>query len=354
MTAFEPSGDALGGMAVEGLLAEQPDLPVAALGGASMAAAGAEVLENTVDDAVMGVGAIAHAARIRRHVAAAENWMAEHNPSILVAVDSPAANFHVCIAARRHGMRIVHLAAPQIWAWGGWRLGKLRRLTDHLLCLLPFEEQWFLTREIPATFIGHPAMNVDRDGAAADLPASGEPRLLLLPGSRRREIAVNLPLQLEALERLGGVAGAVACRGDDAQQVSEIAGGLPTVVDDLPGALRWADCALCVSGTVTLHAAAAGVPMVGMYRASLLSRMGATFLLRTKDRLLPNLIAQRRIVPEFVPCGKAARAISAAISSLLEDAEAMDQQRRGLAEVCELYAGHDPAAEAAAIIVRGD
>jgi lipid A disaccharide synthetase len=94
--------------------------------------------------------------------------------------------------------------------------------------------------------------------------------------------------------------------------------------------------------------------MVGMYRASLLSRMGAPFLLRTKDRLLPNLIVHRRIVPEFVPCGHAAHTISIAVSRLLEDSQAMDQQRRDLSEVRELYAGHDPAAEAAAIILRGN
>lgn len=78
-------------------------------------------------------------------------------------------------ASRRHGIRITHLVAPQVWAWGKWRINKLRRRTDRLMCILPFEEQWFRDRSIPATFIGHPLFDLPTDGGALDA-ARGSPR----------------------------------------------------------------------------------------------------------------------------------------------------------------------------------
>src|SRR5690606_28444482 len=107
-------------------------------------------------------------------------------------VDSPAANFPVCRLSREHGVPIVHLVAPQLWAWGHWRVRKLRRLTDHVLCVLPFEEAWFRERGVPATFVGHPlwAHEVDEQAVDANLAAFGGAlpgaavRIGVFPGSR--------------------------------------------------------------------------------------------------------------------------------------------------------------------------
>ena len=127
-------------------------------------------------------------------------WIKEHNPDVVVAVDSPAANWPVCKVARKFGRRVVHLAAPQLWAWAPWRIKKMKRLSDHVMCLLPFEPEWFEIRGMPATFIGHPAM-VQHEISGNELP-QGESNIVLLPGSRESEITKNLPMQQTILHRI--------------------------------------------------------------------------------------------------------------------------------------------------------
>ena len=158
MTAFEPSGDALGAMAAHGLKGIDQKIRVVGLGGSLMETAGVELLDYTTKEAVMGVGAISEVRRIKRLVGMVEKWIAENKPDIVVAVDSPAANWPVCKVAKKYGCKVVHLAAPQLWAWAPWRIKKMKKLSDHVMCLLPFEPEWFESRGMPATFIGHPAM----------------------------------------------------------------------------------------------------------------------------------------------------------------------------------------------------
>jgi lipid-A-disaccharide synthase len=134
-------------------------------------------------------------------------WLGEHpEVGVHVPVDSPAANFPICKIAKKHRARVMHLVAPQVWAWGSWRVNKLRKLSDLVLCLLPFEQSWFEGKRVPARFIGHPlfdeALDVSAlDRRAAELP-QGAPRLALLPGSRPAELSKNFPILLESFRRL--------------------------------------------------------------------------------------------------------------------------------------------------------
>ena len=174
-TAFEPSGDALAAPVIEALAQQRQDLKIYAWGGPRMEAAGAMLVGRTADDGAMGLGAIAHARKVRKTIKSIGRWIKECRLVLHVPVDSPAANFPVCRQSRDAGARIVHLAAPQLWAWGEGRIKKLRRLTDHLLCLLPFEPQWFGERGVKGTFVGHPAVNRELDPAALKA-AAGAPR----------------------------------------------------------------------------------------------------------------------------------------------------------------------------------
>src|SRR5687768_8792221 len=124
-----------------------------------MEKAGATILGRTADDGSMGLGALKRARSVSKEIKRIKQWCREYRVIAHVAVDSPAANFPICRAVKKTGARIIHLVAPQMWAWGRWRVGKLRRLTDLVLCLLPHEEQWFNDRGVPAKFIGHPALN---------------------------------------------------------------------------------------------------------------------------------------------------------------------------------------------------
>src|SRR4051812_241241 len=208
-TAFEPSGDEHAAPVIAELKRRRPGLRVAAWGGAKMERAGAEIVERTGDDAVIGMPGLK---KIREHGRINERvqaWLVANRPAVHVPVDSPAANFPICEMAKATGARVVHLVAPQIWAWGRWRIHKLRRLTDMVLCLLPFEEGFFQKRHVKAKFIGHPLFDDIPEGAGLDAGAAkypaGHPRLALMPGSRPAELRNSFPLLFDAFRRLRAV-----------------------------------------------------------------------------------------------------------------------------------------------------
>ena len=353
MTAFEPSGDALGAMAARGLREIDPSIQIVGLGGSLMENEKVQLLEHTTKEAAMGVGAISEIRRIKRLVGVVESWIQEHKPDVVVAVDSPAANWPVCKVAKKFGCTVVHLAAPQLWAWAPWRIKKMKLLSDHVMCLLPFEEEWFASRGMPATFIGHPAM-VKHVSNEVQLPA-GEPNIVLLPGSRKREIAKNLPMQQEILARIcaefSGTEAVIACRGEDVERVKPYCGDMQIVADELPSVLDWADLALNVSGTVSLHIMQHATPMIGMYKVNALSMLGSKIMLNTPNRLLPNVIAGERVVPEFIPCGNIAGHIATVAIDLLRDTTAMQEMRDRLQKEAAVYDSHNPSNEAAEIIL---
>ena len=354
MTAFEPSGDALGAMAASGLKEIVPDIRLFGVGGTQMESEGVKILEHTSDEATMGVGAVSQIRRISRIVKLVDEWMDTHHPDVVVAVDSPAANWSVCKVAKKHGCPVVHLAAPQLWAWAPWRIKKMKRLSDHVLCLLPFEPEWFESRGMPSTFIGHPAM-VKQEVKDLNLP-NGEPNIVLLPGSRKREIHKNLPMQMDILSRICSehhrTEAIIACRAEDVERVRPLSGDLRIIANELPSVLDWADLALNVSGTVSLHVMNHATPMIGMYRVNPLSMLGSKIMLTTPHRLLPNLIAGKQIVPEFIPCGNIAGKIAELVIDLLDDEEALTEMRTQLQEEVAVYAEHNPSKESAEIILQ--
>lgn len=363
-TAFEPSGETLASRVIERLLASHPDLDIHAWGGPKMAQAGAHLHANTVDKAAMGLGALAHVQRVRRLHREILDWCQANQPTCLVPVDSPAANFPLCKALKPKGVKVVHLAAPQLWAWAPWRARKLRRCTDQVLCLLPFEPEWFARRNIPARFVGHPAINRDLDPSAMEVAASelphGERKLLMMPGSREQEITRNIPLMIQSkqlLERNGKSITAVMTAVDEdkaalVRRVLPDSCEIQVVVGQRDAALAWCDLALAVSGTVTLDIMRHLKPMVGMFRVGPVGWLGGKILLITPDRLLPNLIAGKRIVPEFVPYWGGPEPIASAVGSLLDSEQARHQQRDAIDAALRPYQGQDFSGNAAEAIME--
>jgi lipid-A-disaccharide synthase len=357
LTAFEPSGDNLGARMAEALRAKRPDLRFAGFGGPAMARAGVDLIEETTGKAVMLIaGAVAQAREHTRRVGVFKRWLAEQNPAALVPVDSPAANWAMCAAVRkRHASaKIVHLVGPQLWAWGGWRISKLRRLTDHVLCLLPFEPQWFQTRGVPATFVGHPLFEealTPRD--IDDLPG-GTPRLALLPGSRAGEVKHNWPDLLEMFELLRHrherlavvVAAADRARAEQIERLSP-GGRLPRrmsmVTGDAAAVLQWADAAVIVSGTATLEAVARRTPMVATFRVGKLAwNVAGRVLVQTRTFTLPNLLGESlgvgRVIPELVPHFGGGEPLLEALQPLLTLPAAADAQRAGFDAIRAAFA----------------
>ena len=185
------------------------------------------MLGHTAGDGAMGLGAIAHARVVTKQIKSIRRWIKGCRLMVHVPVDSPAANFPICKSSRQAGARIVHLAAPQLWAWGGWRVRKFRKLTDHVLCLLPFEPRWLGERGIKGTFVGHPAINrvIDGEQLKAKLHGmpGGAPRLALLPGSRSQEVKKNIRLLVKIFQELRHrqmtMSGVIVAASDDIAQV---------------------------------------------------------------------------------------------------------------------------------------
>ena len=278
-TAFEPSGDAHAAPVIAALKAMAPEIEIVACGGPQMERAGAIMIERTADDGAMGLSALSKIASVKKTQNAIRQWAQARRVNVHVPVDSPAANFAIAKFMKARGVRVCHLVAPQLWAWGPWRLNKLRRCTDLVLCLLPFEQEWFRSRRVPAKFIGHPVINriLDQsqmDAYVKELP-TGSPKVLLLPGSRSSEVTRNLPLLLKVFSDIQhnhrrAIAIMVTANDSLARLVREHVPTLPPGVllmtGKLDAAISWSEIALCVSGTVSLDLLRQAKPMVGMYR----------------------------------------------------------------------------------------
>lgn len=349
-TAFEPSGDALAARLIAELKRRDPDRMIHALGGPKMRDAGAELIEMTTEHGVMLLGALAQANAHRKRIKRLAAWMAEHELAAVVPTDSPAANWSVCKLARKlhPSAKIVHLAAPQLWAWASWRIKKMRRLSDHVLCLLPFEPDWFGSREMRATFVGHPLFEAD---AAAPLTRHDDneagPKLALLPGSRTAEVKRNWPTMCGVVERLRGEYPDLRCvvaASDDtrAALLGTLPPGVETVIGQTDAALAWSDAALAVSGTVTLQMAMRRRPMVVLFNLNRVSwTLAGQFLIDTRTFALPNLITESqgwgRLVPEFVPHFGAVEPLAEALAPLLSPGPARETQLAGFERIHELF-----------------
>lgn len=389
-TAFEPSGDALAAPVIAELKRRRPQLRIAALGGPKMKEAGAEIIEETTRHAVMLVGAVAQAWSHHQRVKRLTAWLRQNPILALVPTDSPAANWGICEAVRRTqpGAAIVHLAAPQLWAWGTWRIKKMRKLSDHALALLPFEQPWFSQRGVPATFVGHPVFNrppsAPEECDLSDLP-SGGPKLALLPGSRKSEIKQNWPTMYRAFVRLRerhpNLQGLIAAAHDDAAKLvtkitcamarsDSLPEGLSMVTHQADRVMAWSDIVLAVSGTATLQVVSHKKPIVVLYNTHYLSwKLVGQFVIKTRTFTLPNLIAQtslahadaalfaadprrRHIVPEFVPHFGAVDPIVEAVDRLVTDDQSRQRQVRAMRLIGELFAQTSFASTAASKIIE--
>ncbi len=364
-TAFEPSGDDHAAAVIAELRRRHPNLPMFAWGGPKMERAGATIIERTGDEAVMGVPGIQKILDHHRINQNIDAWLRDNPVAVHLPVDSPAANNPICEIAKKRYCKVVHIVAPQIWAWGRWRIHRLRRLTDLVLCMLPFEEAFFHKRRVPARFIGHFLFDTPINTAELDRRSSifgdGEPRIAMMPGSRPDELVQHFPVLLDTFRELKklhpGAVGVVAATSDRvAAQLKEMAkhtrGGWPdslrVFVQDTDAIIHWCQLALVKSGTVTLQVAKQNRPMVAFYRKSNpLFFLLARTILSTKLFALPNLLARKRIVPEFIPHYGGPRRLVRAADALLTNKALADQQRADLAEVVATFSNRNAAANAA-------
>jgi lipid-A-disaccharide synthase len=374
LSVGEPSGDLHAAKLVTELQRRVPGFRSSGLGGPQMEQAGCQIHFRLTDLAVMGLFAVLPMlGRFLGVLRQVGRWLDEDRPDAVLLVDFPGFNWWVARAARKRGIPVIYMMPPQIWAWGGWRIHKMRRLVQLALCPLEFEQQWYTSRQVRARLIGHPFFDEVAE-RTLDVPflqrqraACGEqPVVAVLPGSRTQEVNANFPVQLEVLARLHRqfpqARFLVASYKDRQRELCEAM--LSARSDHLPvefhvgkvgEILELADVCLMVSGSVSLEVLARQVPAVVLYRVGWVNWILGRMLIRCPYISLPNLIAGRRLFPEYVlrtidPA--VVDQMTADLASWLSDTTALARQRGELATLAGTLATPGATQNAARILVE--
>jgi lipid-A-disaccharide synthase len=342
LSAGEPSGDAHAAAVALALRGRLPQVEIEALGGPRLEAAGARVLDRMEDFSVVGfveaLGKIpAHfrlLGRVRRACAAGRY-------DLVILVDYPGYHLRLAAAVAAAGVPVLYYIAPQMWAWGADRVPRLRSVRQ-LAVILPFEEAFFRSHGVAARFVGHPLRDrpapPPRATAAAALGLDpARPILGIFPGSRAQEVRRLWPIFRAAAERVRAARPEVqAVVAGTARGVYPDAGEIHVHQGDPALVFGAATAGLCKSGTTTLEAALADVPMAIAYRVNLLSYVIARRLLSIEWVGLVNLVAGAEVAPEFLQHRARPDALAAAVLPLLDASSPESRrQREGLALVRE-------------------
>jgi lipid-A-disaccharide synthase len=349
----EASGDLYGAELVRHLRQRLPDLEVAGLGGDRLQGQGASLIAHVRDLAVVGLlEVVSHLRHLRSVFRRVLEDADRQRPDVAVLVDYPDFNLRLARALHRRGIPVVYYVSPQVWAWRRGRLKAIRDTVARMLVIFPFEESLYQEARVPVTFVGHPLVSLVQPAAdpAAFLREIGldaeRPVVALLPGSRAKEVAHNLPPIAASLDVL-------AAARPDLQFLMAVAPSLdPEVVrqglgnrtvtivhDRTHEALSAATAAVVASGTATVEAALLGAPMVVVYRLSAWTyRLGRRFV-RVPYYAMVNLIAGRRVVPELIQSDFTPDRVAAELLPLLEETAARRTMQAGLSEVREKLGG---------------
>ncbi len=369
--AGEASGDVLGGRLMAALRTQHPAVRFAGVGGPRMAEQGLDSLFPLADLAVMGIVEVIPRIRLlKRRLAEVEALLAASRPDIVVTIDSPGFMHRILDMDAARLSRRVHYVAPQVWAWRAHRVAHYPGLWDRLLCLLPFEPDWFARHGLESTFVGHPVLESGAgqgDGArfrAAHGLGADQPVLILMPGSRRSEVPRLLPVFGRTLATLAreapGLRPVLPVSAVVERAVRYAAQSWPvqpivvTGLQDKHDAYAAAagpgqGAALTKSGTSTLELALAGVPMAVTYRVNALSAAMARRMIRVPHVAMVNLLAGRTLVPELLQEDCNPRRVADTVLQLLRDPAAAAVQRAGFAEILgTLRPRHGLPSEAAA------
>jgi lipid-A-disaccharide synthase len=339
VSAGEPSGDLHGANLIRCLRARAAGLEVTAFGGDRMAAQGARLLYPLCDLALVGFfPVLASLPEFYRVLDLAGRHFRERRPDAVVLIDYPGFHWWLAGCARKLGIPVVYFVPPQLWAWGGWRAAKMRRLVDQVLCALPFEEPWYRQRDVPARYVGHPYFDELR-GQRLDGHFLSEQRgrpgtvVALLPGSRGQELWHNVPSLARAAAvihaRRPDVRFLVAClRPEHARRVAGpfAAAGVPVEVHAgrTPEIIQLAHSCLAVSGSVSLELLYRGKPSVVLYRSHWPGVLLARALMRCKYISLVNLLADRPLFPEYVSAGCPGDRLAGHVLHWLQDRHAYE------------------------------
>ena len=314
-------------------------------GGERMRAAGCDVIIDAKDLAVVGITEIvSHLPKIlglyKKLIRAAD----DRHPTLAIVIDAPAFNWRIARQMRKRRIPVVYYVCPQFWAWRQGRVKLLRKYVNKALVIFPFEEKFYRDRGVDAAFVGHPladlpAPAITRAAYAAEHALdAAKPWITLMPGSRRKEVRMNLPTILEAADRLGASYEFLlpVARTLEPAFLKLLIGDrkIRLVPESLP-ALHHSRAGIVASGTATVEAALMGTPFVMVYRVSPLTYAIGKPRIKVPHYAMVNLIAGEEIVPELVQHKFTAENIGAELGKIIPDGPSREKMMRGLTSVRE-------------------
>lgn len=303
----EASGDLHGSNLIKEIHKKDASADVRCWGGDRMEAAGATLVKHYRELAFMGfVEVLANLRTILKNIEFCKKDIVAYKPDVLVLIDYPGFNLRIAEWAKKQGYKIVYYISPQVWAWKANRVEKIKRDVDKMLVILPFEVDYYKDKwQYDVTYVGHPLTEVV-DDAINNTPTdklSDKPIIALLPGSRKQEIKVKLPIMLSMVERFPEYQFVVAQAPSQPDVLyQELIGGRNVLLapNQTYNLLKQSSAALVTSGTATLETALFGVPEVVCYKGNPVSFWLATKLVDVKYISLVNLIMDKEVVKELI------------------------------------------------------
>lgn len=347
--AGEASGDIHGARLVSAMKERNRDLFFCGIGGDALGDAGVEIIRDASTLAVVGITEVCSKIfSLIKGLAGAKKLLKSLKPGLLILIDFPDFNLKVAATAKKLGIPVLYYISPQVWAWRQGRVKKIKELVDHLAVILPFEEEFFKKHGVPASYVGHPLL----DGGLSPVNLNEKkdaPVIGFLPGSRDGEIERHLPVMLEAasliVKKMSRVKIAVSIAPTVKREYVEkimiehgnydyniVPGGSDRI-------LKMCSLVVAASGTVTLEAAIAGVPMVVIYRVSPVSYLLGKAMIKVPNICLVNLIAGREIVPELIQDMATPANIADEVLRILSDSCKIESMRKDLIGIRNLLGG---------------
>jgi lipid-A-disaccharide synthase len=376
ISAGEASGEAYGAELIPELRELLPAARFFGLGGQRMRQAGCELVVDAKDVAVVGLAEVVkHLPKIYGEFNKLVEAAKQRRPAAAILIDFPDFNFRLAKKLHALGIPVFYYVSPQLWAWRKGRLKLVQKYVRKMLVIFPFEEDFYRKHGVKVQFVGHPLADLTvpaitrEEFARANQLEPARTWVALLPGSRRKEIEMNLPEMLAAAQDLGGdfeflipaastmkpewlagTVGRLAPRRADHELAL-------TVVSDARAALAFSRVAVVASGTATVEAAVIGTPFVMVYRVSPVTWLIGRYLVRVPFYAMPNLIADREAVPELVQGRFTAGNIVSWLHRLLPDGPERERFCSGLGEVkSKLHGGRsgERPARAVAATIAGE
>jgi lipid-A-disaccharide synthase len=354
LIAGEASGDLHGSNLIKSILKMAPGTHIRCWGGDMMEAAGGELVKHFRDLAFMGFAEVVmNLPTILKNISFCKSDILQYKPDVLVLIDYPGFNLRIAEWAKKQGIKVVYYVAPQVWAWKPNRVKMMKQCIDRQLVILPFEEEWFRKNwQWEVCYVGHPLTDAIGNFKPTLPPLSQQPIVAILPGSRRQEIKIKLPVMLKAARQF-----------PDHQFIVAMAPGLPEdfyqpFLKDHPNTsavkgltydlLSQAKAAMVTSGTATLETALFGVPEVVCYKGNPISYQIARRLVKVKYISLVNLIMDRPVLKELIQDEMNEKNIAAELDKLLNNSAYRTEMMVNYAELKQTLTSKGSASDEAA------